>query len=145
MRCSRELNKSRIFGNNISFPESKIPESKIRIGWGNPKTQTMPALAVLGQEQQQQQRSCCPYLAGDDLRRVSRFVLVGRLAQVALWIPSCSLLWLTAQNRDNHWDIDDTDNDKCRRDRHVKTMVVWLFAVLSAATILFSILLETFM
>jgi hypothetical protein len=113
----------------------------------------MPALAVcLGgcqeQQPQQQQRSCCPYLAGDDLRRVSRFVLVGRLAQVALWIPSCSLLWLTAQNRDNHWVyIDDTDigNDKCRRDRHIKTMVVWSFAILSAATILFSILLETFM
>jgi hypothetical protein len=107
----------------------------------------MPALTVLGQE-----RSClCPYLAGDDLRRVSRLVLVGRLAQVALWIPSSVLLLQQhAQNNDstnnNNWDDNDNIHDKCHwRNRHIKTMVVWSFAICSAATILFSILLETFM
>jgi hypothetical protein len=118
----------------------------------------MPALRVLGghgQQQHQQQRSCCPYLAGDDLRRVSRLVIVGRLAQVALWIPSCLVLLLlllhgptaaAPDNWDDHWD--DTIGDKCHRRgyRHIQTMVVvWSFAILSATTILFSILLETFM
>jgi hypothetical protein len=110
----------------------------------------MPALRVLGGHGQQQ-RSCCPYLAGDDLRRVSRLVIVGRLAQVALWIPSCLVLLLlllpgpTAADSDNHWD--DTIGDKCHRlgYRRIQTMVVWSFAILSATTILFSILLETFM
>jgi hypothetical protein len=113
----------------------------------------MPALTVVlvvGQE-----RSClCPYLAGDDLRRVSRLVLVGRLAQVALWIPSSVLLLVQQQHaqnnndstNNNNWDDNDDIHDKCHwRNRHIMTMVVWSFAIFSAATILFSILLETFM
>lgn len=93
----------------------------------------MPALRVLGQR--------LTFLAGDDLRAVSKFVLVLRTAQVVVLIPTLALLLIV---RTNFNDLMDDLSPTCVKDQRQKKTVVWSFWALSATTILVSIVLESF-
>jgi hypothetical protein len=84
----------------------------------------MPALRILGGR--------ISWLADDDLRGLSKFSLWLRIGQLlGLSLPSFILLLLN----------DDSD---CIDDDHV-SLVVWSFWSLSFATLLCSIVLESFM